>query len=118
MESDEKRKSERIDSHNLISYVCYDEHNEEEGQGMGRTLNVSRGGITLETHNEIKSPFVELTIGLEDDIIEIKGRVIYCKKNENDKFATGIEFMTTDKAIQTLDNYIAAFHKQKKEDES
>ena len=112
---DEHRKHGRVDSLNLLDYICIDQDNQRLAQrGMGRTLNVSSGGITLETHNEIKSPFVELTIGLEDDIIELKGRVVYCKKNENDKFATGIEFITTDKAMQILDNYIAAFHKQKK----
>ena len=49
----EKRIKPRADSHNILSYVCLDEENEIVEQGMGRTLNVSEGGILLETHDSI-----------------------------------------------------------------
>ena len=50
MAVDDQRKDPRIQSSNLISYVSCDETDQEIMQGMGRTLNVSEGGILLETH--------------------------------------------------------------------
>jgi hypothetical protein len=80
---EEKRKHSRIDSVNLLNYVYFDENQEEENQGMGRTLNVSESGILLETHNPIDtSHFVSLTIGFKEDVVEIKGKVIYKKEND------------------------------------
>ena len=42
MEKSNKRRQERYDSLNLLSYVCIDSDGKEWKQGMGRTLNVTR----------------------------------------------------------------------------
>jgi hypothetical protein len=97
MTTHEKRKNPRIDSPNLLSYVCLDENNQIMKQGMGRTLNVSEGGILLETHVPMDSQHtVSLTIGLEDDLMDFKGKIGHCKQREDGKFESGIEFIETD----------------------
>ena len=108
------RKHDRIRSLNLLNYVCFDESGKESIQGMGRTLNVSQGGILLETHVPIDlSHHVALTIGIEDDLIDIKGKVVYCKSNENNKYESGIDFFEiNDTAQQILSRYIIAFREQ------
>ncbi|MFC1825922.1 PilZ domain-containing protein [Thermodesulfobacteriota bacterium] len=93
MANDEKRIHARINALNLISYECMDETGQMILQGMGRTLNISEGGMLLETHVQIELPCtVSLAIGLEDDLINIKGTVVVSKPGEADKFESGIKF--------------------------
>jgi hypothetical protein len=114
MTKEEKRKHSRIDSLNLLNYVYLDENEDESTQGMGRTLNVSESGILLETHNPIDTNhLVSLTIGFQEDVVDIKGRVIYTKENENTMFESGIEFLEMDDAARViLRGYIKAFNAQ------
>jgi len=78
---------------------------------MGRTLNVSETGILLETHIPIDSQYqVGLTIGFEEDLINIRGKVVYTKAGKDGKFESGIQFMAIDSETNTLlKNYITAF---------
>lgn len=111
MNTPEKRKYPRIDTHNLVSYVCLDEKNHISGAGMGRTLNVSEGGILLETHIPINvHPAVSLTIGLEDELMNIKGKVTYLKKRADGKFENGIQFLESDeRKLRFLKQFITLF---------
>ena len=59
MNSEDKRKHERIRSLNL-SYICLDEEKNIVKQGMGRTLNLSESGLLLETHFPIESRHIVL----------------------------------------------------------
>ena len=96
MTSENQRKHERIDSLNL-SYLCLDEDNNIVKQGMGRTLNISESGILLETHFPIESKHsIRLSIGLEDDLLEIKGKAIHVRSLAGGKYKIGIEFVDLD----------------------
>jgi hypothetical protein len=82
MTTQEKRKHARVSSLNL-SYVCLDEKDKIVKQGMGRTLNVSESGILLETHFPIdQSHTVTLTLGLEEELVDIKGRPVHTRTND------------------------------------
>ena len=107
----EKRKHSRSDSLNLINYIHYDENGEEGTQGMGRTLNVSQSGILLETKNPVDiEHIISMTIGLYDNVVDIRGRVLYTKENAEGKFESGIEFFEMNQeALNALVQYIAAF---------
>ena len=114
MTNEDKRKHSRIDSLHLLNYVYFDDNDDEATQGMGRTLNVSESGILLETHNAIGvHNVVSLTIGFEEDVVEIKGRSVYAKENAQGMFESGIEFFDVDEAaLKVLRQYIAAFNSQ------
>jgi len=114
MVTDEKRIVPRIESSNLLSYVCLDENNHEMMQGMGRTLNVSEGGILLETHVPIDPHhIVSLTIALENDLMDLKGKIAYSRKREDGKFESGIEFMEMDEEKRRfIRQYILIFRGQ------
>ena len=118
MDTQEKRKHARFNSLNL-SYVCLDENNQVIKQGMGRTLNVSESGILLETHFPIdKTHIVTLTLGLGEDLVDIKGRPVHTRKNKGGKFEVGIEFTESDpKASQSLKKFADAFRGQNEKDE-
>jgi len=111
MTTEEKRRQPRVGSHNLLSYVCLDEENETVKQGMGRTLNVSEGGILLETHDSINPKhIIMLTIALEDEIIDVKGKITFQKRREDGKYEHGIQFIEIDEKINKfLKQYVVIF---------
>ena len=111
MTQEDKRLHARINALNLISYECMDKTGQVVLQGMGRTLNVSEGGILLETHVQIEPHCtVSLTIGLEDDLVEISGTAVTSKPGEDDKFESGIRFADIGETeLTVLILYIQAF---------
>jgi len=114
MRINEKRQHPRINALNLISYSCIDATQSVVAQGMGRTLNVSEDGILLETHVSIDPEYtIELAIGLEDELINIKGSITYNRPGKDEKYQTGIEFVDTDNATtEILKKYIKVFSEQ------
>jgi len=115
MTKDSQRKHPRFRSLNLLAYVCIDENQDVVRQGMGRTLDVSEGGILLETHAPIALQHtISLTIGLEDDVTEIDGRAVYCRPGAPGKYESGIAFYGNNEAgLRVLRKYIKAFAEQK-----
>jgi hypothetical protein len=114
MVTNERRHCPRIQALTLISYSCIGESEKIESQGMGRTLNISEEGILMETYVSIDPKYsMALSIGLEDELINITGQIVYSKPGKNEKFETGIEFLETDKStIEILRKYIKAFSEQ------
>ena len=114
MAAHEKRKDPRIDTENLLAYVCLDESGRELKQGMGRTLNISEGGILMETHVPM-DPYhsVSLTISMEEEMMIIKGNISYCSERADGRFETGIQFIETDEAQRKfLRQYIEIFKEE------
>jgi hypothetical protein len=111
MTNHNNRKNSRIDTHNLISYVSINENDEPVGQGMGRTLNISEGGILLETHTPIDPQYtISFTMNLEDEMMDVKGKVAYNKKRDDGKFETGIQFIKTDESrIRMIKQFVVMF---------
>ncbi|RJR36504.1 MAG: PilZ domain-containing protein [Desulfobacteraceae bacterium] len=107
----EKRKYPRTGSHNLVSYVCRDEKNNVVCEGMGRTLNVSEGGILLETHDALDtSDSISLTVALEDELMDLEGRVAFSNKRADGNYETGIQFRGfEEKKIRFLRQFITIF---------
>lgn len=114
MTTNDKRLHTRIDALNLLSYVCIDENDQVVLQGMGRTLNVSQGGILLETHIQMDSKYtVSLTIGLEEGLVDIKGEIAHSSPGKGENYESGIQFLEMDEpALQVLKKYIKAFREQ------
>lgn len=113
----DKRKHSRTRSLNLLAYECLDENQDVVRQGMGRTLDVSEGGILLETHAPIDLHHtISLKIGLEDDMTEISGSVAYSRAGKSGRYESGIEFdRNNEAALQILKVYIKAFFQQRKD---
>ena len=108
MTSADKRKHERIHSLNL-SYLCLDENHNIVKQGMGRTLNISESGILLETHFPVESTHViQLTISLEEDLLDIKGQPVHITPKDDGKYEIGIQFIEPDPdTTRRLKKYIS-----------
>jgi len=115
MSSKEKRKFARISSLNL-SYVLVDGNQDESDmQTMGRTLNVSEVGVRLETNVPVDiGRQMMVSIGLEEELVDIRGRVVHSKQNEDGKYELGVEFLDKDAPTsKSLKKFIKAFREQR-----
>jgi c-di-GMP-binding flagellar brake protein YcgR len=108
----EKRKHSRVDSIYLLNYVNLDENDKEMMQGMGRTINVSESGIMLETHVPFsENDTVDVVVGLKEDMVTIRGKVVFTRTTETGRYQSGIQFLTIeDASLATLRRYIDAFN--------
>lgn len=97
----DRRQYPGFKTSNLISYVCLDSSGNEISQGMGKGIDVSSSGILIETHKPIKSQDISLmVIGIEDEVIYIKGNIIYCRAEDSGMFRTVIKFLETNERIR------------------
>jgi len=117
MVSKDKRKHFRVNSLNL-SYVYVDGNNDEEKQTIGRTLNMSESGILLETHIPVNlNDKLLLTIGLKEDIVNIKGKIVHIAKDEHGKYEVGVQFTEKDAgASEILEKFIKVFKDQREKE--
>jgi len=89
----EKRSSRRIRSLNLTSYTPRKADRQEYIVSIGRTLDVSEGGVKVETHRKLANGTeLEMDIAIEDKIITAKGEVVHTEELKNGLFGTGIRF--------------------------
>lgn len=111
----EKRKHKRVNALNL-SHVAVDDRETTVKQAIGRTLNVSETGILLETHFPIESDQnVELTLGFEENLVNLKGKVIHLLNGETGKFEMGIQFTDIDEeGTRVIQDFIDKFRQLKK----
>lgn len=99
MKEEEKRRHPRFDSLNL-SYICLDEDQQVVKQGMGRTLNLSESGILLETYFPIAAEHtVVLSIGLRDEVVDAKGRLVHLRESGPDLYEIGIRFADPEQGV-------------------
>jgi len=115
MSKKERREHPRINALNLLSYVCMNENSETVRQGMARTLDVSEGGILMETHVPIDPQYtVSLTLGLKDELTDVKGKVVHFRTDGNGRFQSGIQFMKTQEPTsRILKKFTEAFKKER-----
>jgi hypothetical protein len=115
MNGRENRKYPRIDSRNLVSFVCLDESGGLIAHGMGRTLNVNETGILLETFSRIDPACtLSLAIGLKDDVVSLKGVIVRQRIGEAGRCQSGIKFLEMDaKAFEALKKFVARFKASK-----
>lgn len=88
-----KRKFPRVDSQNLTFYSV-DADGTVVAQHMGRTLNISQTGICLETDAAIDpNHTLLLTVAMDEDLVELVGKVVYCKTGKAEMYELGVKFV-------------------------
>ena len=89
-----KRVFPRIDLDSVIAYVLVDEEKNLLGQGMGKILNLSQGGLLLQTHDAVDAPYILLSlIKASDQELTILGQVVHSRQVEDQAFNVGVEFL-------------------------
>lgn len=100
MTSKERRKHPRFKTNDPISYVCLDNDGNRIKEGKGKAVNVSKGGILIETRESFKwQDIIVLGIDLKDKSISVKGRVVYSNTDDSGMVQTGIEFLETGEIV-------------------
>jgi hypothetical protein len=109
------RKHARVPTSNLISFNVYDEDGRIVNQSMAKALNISQGGILIETAVMIKPGRISLmSADTENELVEVKGRVRYSRENEYGMFETGISFAgINDENIEFAKKLVKVFHRRK-----
>ena len=93
-QSIERRKHPRVKTSNLISYYSFDETGKFISHGLGVTLDISKGGMLLETPCFVESgPIVLTAIDWEKNLVQVKGKLIYSVKQATGMYRCGIEFV-------------------------
>ncbi len=82
-----------------LSLVQIDRHDEEGPADLatGRTLDISHGGIRLELYHHLPlRSVVAVTLALDDDLIDVRGKVVYLEEIDDERCAMGIQFLEMD----------------------
>lgn len=107
----ERRKWDRKETLNLVDYLILGEEGVFLGRGMGRTRNVSEGGLLLETHRAFKEgEEVLITLGLKEDMVRLRGRVVHqAPPTDEYRHCAGVKFTQMNKKDrELLKRHIAA----------
>ncbi|WP_136795744.1 PilZ domain-containing protein [Desulfosediminicola ganghwensis] len=88
----EKRKFIRHNAIHLLDYLVLEDDGTKTTYSMGRTIDVSAGGIKLETAHELEpGTRLEITVGLEEDLVDLIGTIVYCREKMG-RYISGIAF--------------------------
>ena len=114
MEDHKRRKFERSRTLNLVDYIILGEEGSLLSRGMGRTRNVSEGGLLLETHRPLQDgQIVLITLGLKEDMVQLRGKVMHqeppASYSEETRYCAGVKFTAVSKkGAEALKKYIQA----------
>ena len=96
---EEKRKYPRISVFVSVSYDCYDDDNEIIEQTIGTILDISEGGLLLESDTIVDANYVKLVIvGFDGNMYSIVGSAVHSRKLDSGKARTGICFHGSSKS--------------------
>jgi predicted Zn finger-like uncharacterized protein len=96
----DRRKHPRVKTSNLISYFSFDETGKLISHGLGIALDISKSGILLETPYAIESgPIVLAALDWKNNLVELKGKLIYSVKESTEMYRSGIEFVGIDERV-------------------
>ena len=112
----DRRRHKRVKTLNLMAYECLDDDGNPVEKGMGKIRDISQKGLLLETNHLITSKRILLASSdIKEDLIDIKGNVIYSEITENNVYHTGIELSAKDDNLHRfVVELIKAFSAQKK----
>ena len=106
-----RRKYPRVKTRNLISYFSFDETGKLISHGMGVALDISKGGMLLETPCFVESgPILLTAIDWEKNILKVKGKLIYCVKQATELYRCGIEFAGMDLQVSNFITFLIKNH--------
>ena len=115
MPETDRRKYPRINISRNVDYVCLDDKLQKIEKGKGKVLhilNISQGGVLMETPKVINSKNILIvTLDLEDNRIKIGGEVIHSRALAPNGALTGIRFVKPhNKQREIIAKFISAYY--------
>lgn len=93
----ERRQAERRYALNFLDYEVISGSGEVLGRGLARTLDVSETGMRLETSQFFDAgQLLRITLGLDNDLVQVNGRVVNCHPVNDDLCSSGVMFLEFD----------------------
>lgn len=87
------REYPRVNRMKLTAVERFGELGELAEETIGRTLNISEGGMLLEMVKPLPLlSKVALSVGLGDVVLHLKGEVVHLRKSDEGRIETGIQF--------------------------
>ena len=116
MVKEERRRYSRVQIYDPISYLSVDVDGEVLEQNVAVVRNVSQTGVQIETFLPIRSDYIVLMFfDMDQKPIEVKGEVIYSKRNDSGQYNIGISFVEKSKeTLQFVKALVKSYHYQKK----
>lgn len=89
-----KPRHKRLETLNLVSLSHRDTDGRVDLEIVGRTLDLSEGGILLECSQPVPSENneVEVIIGIREHVIQTKGDIVHMRELEDGNVGLGIAF--------------------------
>lgn len=115
MGNEERRKYPRIQIFDPISYLSLDSDGKTVLQNVAVVRDVSQTGIQMEAFVEVKSKKLSLMFfDMYKNQIEVKGKVVYCRKNESGQFSIGINLIGNEaENLRFVKALVKSYHYQK-----
>ncbi len=89
----ENRTHPRVNKLFFIAYVNLEEGEQKYPVSLGRTLNISAIGVGMEVYQPLAvDSSMEMEIGLEEDNLQVKGKILHVTDLGSDKYFIGIQF--------------------------
>ena len=113
--AEERRQHPRIAVQTVFSYICLDEDGTPVDEGMGTTVDISKGGIMIETSRPIETEtLVLISVDKDKKMLEIKGKVVYTRELNASRHLSGIQFQgSAEEVMKMVKNIIIEFHSRK-----
>jgi c-di-GMP-binding flagellar brake protein YcgR len=108
----ERRKYKRVQVSVVASYECYDDDYQMIEQGIGFILDISLGGLLIESDIIIDANFIKVRyVNYDNSEKCIVASVVHSKKLENGKVRTGVCFhSSTDKNTKFVADMVRTHH--------
>ncbi len=89
-----KSRHKRLETLNLVSLSHKDDKGQLDLEVVGRTLDLSEGGILLEIHQPLPSEnrMVEVTLGIKEHVVQTMGEIVHQRELDSDHIGLGIAF--------------------------
>ena len=115
MGNEERRKYPRVQIFDPISYLSLDSDGKTIHQNVAVVRDVSQTGVRIEAFMEVKAKNLSLMFfDMHKNQIEVKGKVVYCKKNEYGQFSIGIQLIGNEaENLRFVRALVKSYHYQK-----
>ncbi len=96
----DRRVHPRTKTRNLISHISIDQRGRLLSRGLSKTLDISRGGMLLETPHPVEPGRLSLmAVDSANNLIEIKGELVYCKRSAAGMYHSGVKFIGSEMEV-------------------
>ena len=89
-----KPRHKRLETLNLVSLSHKDQDGRVDLEIVGRTLDLSEGGILLECSKPVPSgnKEVEVILGIREHVIQVIGEIVHMRDLDDENIGLGIAF--------------------------